>query len=288
MHRPLADHLRERGCRALLTGRGGDEWWSGSPLVLADDLRHLRWGTLRRRAHDDRTLWPQSPFAQLARHGLVPLLPDPVQRGLARVLGRGRPAWEWLPAAFRAEVDLDDRVRRPAPRGPDLAAAHLAAQLDHGDRLRADELHERTLAAWGLEARSPFEDRRLVQLALEVPDRVRRRNGGPRWVVRVAMEGRVPDAVRLRGDKAAFHHRFVEALEAFGGRRRFEDLAIEAVGWVDGPAVTAAYDQMLAGDREGRSSHYVWPLWHIACVEAWFLVHFAPEQDGHGAVLWSP
>jgi asparagine synthase (glutamine-hydrolysing) len=284
MHHPLAEALRAQGAHALLTGRGGDEWWSGSPLVLADDLRHGRWRGLRQRARDDRPLWPQPRRQQLARHALVPLLPDRTQRAVARAAGRGRPAWEWIPAAFRAEVALDDRVRRPAPPGPDRAAAHVAGQLDDGGRLRADEAHERAFAAWCLEVRSPFHDRRMVALALDVPDRIRRRHGGPRWAVRVAMEGRVPDAVRLRADKAGFHHRLVEALEARGGRAAFEDLELERAGWIDGPAVRAAYDRLLAADRAGRPSHYLWPLWHVACANRWLLLSSAPGGGGRPGV----
>ncbi len=36
---PMAEAAREHGCRVVLTGRGGDEWLTVSPYLLADKLR---------------------------------------------------------------------------------------------------------------------------------------------------------------------------------------------------------------------------------------------------------
>ena len=222
MHHAHLIDARSRGCRAVLTGQGGDEWFSGSPYTYADDLRRLRLRGLRRRAREARMVFPnRSALHQLLRDGLLPLTPWP---------RRPRPPLDLLPEAFRASVGLADRIRPPAIRGRWKASAHLASFLDDGSMVHAAERAEQAFTAAGLERRSPFDDRRLVELALGLPDDVRRRGYLTKWVVREAMEGFVPASVRSRLDKARFGFLFLEEMEAQGGISIFDDLALGGPG----------------------------------------------------------
>jgi asparagine synthase (glutamine-hydrolysing) len=61
-------------------------------------------------------------------------------------------------------------------------------------------------AAYGLEVRDPTQDRRLIEFCLAVPEDQYQRNGEDRWLIRRAMRGYLPEAVRLntrRGLQAA-------------------------------------------------------------------------------------
>ncbi len=57
MRRSLHALAREHGARVLLTGEGGDEWFTGSPLVLADAFRTGRPGAAWRTARAERGIW---------------------------------------------------------------------------------------------------------------------------------------------------------------------------------------------------------------------------------------
>jgi asparagine synthase (glutamine-hydrolysing) len=268
MHRAHLGLAAGRGARVVLSGQGGDEWFTGSPLALADDLRRLRLRGVLRRMADDRALWPaRSPAHQLVRDGLLPLV------GRAH---RWQPPLEVLRPEFRAEVALEDRLARPGPRGPVRATAEVAAQLDDGGIAHGAEMADRSFGSLGLEARSPFDDRRLVELALALPDHLLRRGQATKWVVRVAMEGRVPDSVRYRGDKTSLRHVVEDELEACGGARSLEGLALAEAGWVDEPVLRRGYEDVLAGRREGRGSRFTWASWNSTCTDRWFRSILSP------------
>jgi asparagine synthase (glutamine-hydrolysing) len=71
-------------------------------------------------------------------------------------------------------------------------------------------------AGYGLEVRDPTLDTRLMEFCLAVPDAQYRGHGYDRWLIRRAMQGLLPDTVRLnvrRGRQAAdLGHRVLASL----------------------------------------------------------------------------
>lgn len=63
---------------------------------------------------------------------------------------------------------------------------------------------DRNAMAHGIESRVPYLDHKLVELALSIPARYKIRAGQTKWALRAAMEGVVPDRVRMRRDKMQF------------------------------------------------------------------------------------
>jgi asparagine synthase (glutamine-hydrolysing) len=61
---------------------------------------------------------------------------------------------------------------------------------------------DRAAAAFGVEPRYPFFDRRLMELCLALPADQKLRDGWSRVVMRRAMDGLLPDEVRWRASKA--------------------------------------------------------------------------------------
>ncbi|HJR24366.1 MAG TPA: asparagine synthase-related protein, partial [Acidimicrobiales bacterium] len=269
MHRELHATARERGARVLLTGKGGDEWLTGSRLQLADALRR---GRLRQAWHtasvDRHVFVARGRLHQLGRDGLLPILPAALQRLAGRLAGHDDPP-RWLTRAFWAEHHLADRLRRPTLRGPSLATAEVAGWLEDGTTVALAESRERTLARAGLEGRSPFDDRRVVELALALPDLVRRRGPNTKWAVRVGTEGLIPDAVRRRSDKANVVPAFTEELDAQGGASLYAHLRLEELGWVDGAVVRALWEDHDAARRASDHHPWAWALWNIAWTDAW-------------------
>jgi asparagine synthase (glutamine-hydrolysing) len=63
---------------------------------------------------------------------------------------------------------------------------------------------DRSSMAFSLEARVPLLDHHVVEYGLSLPDRMKVRNGWSKFAVRNAMEGLVPESVRLRKTKLGF------------------------------------------------------------------------------------
>jgi asparagine synthase (glutamine-hydrolysing) len=75
-------------------------------------------------------------------------------------------------------------------------------------RILVGDLYSQLNRAYGIEVRDPTGDRRVLEYSLSVPDEVfiDPKTGTRRWLIRAAMEGRLPDSVRLirhRGLQAA-------------------------------------------------------------------------------------
>ena len=68
-------------------------------------------------------------------------------------------------------------------------------------------LHEddRNSMCWSVENRSPFLDRSLAEFAFSVPNQHLIHDGFPKWLLRAAVEGVLPDVVRLDKRKRGFN-----------------------------------------------------------------------------------
>ncbi|MDQ2650299.1 MAG: asparagine synthase-related protein [Actinomycetota bacterium] len=265
MHAQHLQAIRADGHTVVLTGSGGDEWLTGSDFGLAEGLRRARPALVRQ-------WWGHQRPAGLAGlvfgwgSGVRPLLPEPVDRRLRRPPSWTRP--QWLPERFCIDVALADRLRPPTPAGPRYAADQIARLAEDGWTVHANELSERAAAAAGVDKRDPFDDRRLVELAVALPELQRRRGPYTKWVLRQAVDGLVPDVVRLRTDKAEFSYIFADELRAHGGAAAFDDLAIADLGWIDPSALRSAVTSVLAVPP-GQPARGVWMPWLALAIERW-------------------
>ena len=128
---------------------------------------------------------------------------------LGPLLSRMRGLRRELPRHLTPETRrrLAERERWPADleaaRRPRQAERVLALLDAHGINV---ERHYTD--AFGLEMRTPLRDFALVQFMLAVPDHLLRQGTETRPILRAATRGLIPDSVRLRTGKAAFHDVF--------------------------------------------------------------------------------
>lgn len=268
-----------KGFRVLLSGSGGDDWLTGSLYHSADLLRSFRLRDLIRQVRlDSRVPSVIPPPLPLLRTGVWPLLPPPARRAVRRLLGRTGFA-RWVHPDLARRTKLADRLRAHEGRQgfPTYAQDDIYRAGTCGWGSQGSELFDLTLSRFGLEGRHPFLDSRVVGFALAVPEDQRWRGGETKFVLRQAMRGLIPETVRRRSTKADFSHVFAQALEALGGQRRFESLAVAALGWVDPNEVRRMYGRMNALLAKGDAGYasLVWPLWMILAIDIWFTTSFA-------------
>ncbi|HET8575894.1 MAG TPA: asparagine synthase C-terminal domain-containing protein, partial [Methylomirabilota bacterium] len=264
---------RDRGVRVLLTGYGGDDWLGGSPYHYADLLRRFGLGAFVRQVRSDHVAgFIERRLFSALHYGVWPLLPPWARRAVKLIRSRA-PGPDWLDPGFAARTGLRDRLRRAsaAAPAPTFAANDLHRQLNGGWHAHGMEMLDRSAARWGLELRHPFHDRRVVELALTMPESERRRGAMSKLVLREAMRSRLPEAVRERRDKADFSHVFAETLRAPDARRIFETLVTAELGWIQGQAARQAYEQMSASYSAGEPAYTanVRPLWMLFGIEIW-------------------
>jgi asparagine synthase (glutamine-hydrolysing) len=276
----LRRHAAQEGRRVLLSGNGGDEWYTGSHWAAADLLRRGRLGAVIRLWRARLTAVDPPSVKHLAQSTFVPLVPRPVRRLMRRFRARaGAPPW--LRSDAIARVSLHDRLRvRPEVQVDGAARRAMLIEGLHGLNVYAFEDNDRVSALCGTEERMPYYDRRLVEFALAVPDHLLAAQPTKKQFVRDAMAARLPPL--FHSMRPCLDYEFInrEGLERLGGRALFDTLALADAGLVDARIAREAADACWAGRScfGIRPEDLSWPLWSLAAVEVWWRTAIGGHQ----------
>lgn len=272
----VLDPLRRRAAPevdVLLTGYGGDDWFTGSPLHTADLLREGRvLAAARQYWHDIALPGRGYTRAGLLRTAIAPLLPRAARAVLRPLAGARRPSYDWIRPEFAARVGLSDRLRWPAPQAcRTLVQASIHMLANSLQQVMGDELEDRAAAVAGLDQRHPFNDRRLAEFGFALPESQRWAGGETKVVMRRALDAVLPASVRRRNDKAEFTSTLVDTIETLGGRAFLSRLRGAEAGWIDGPVIQRMYGEMVGLYRRGDEAYIrlADAVWSVAAVELW-------------------
>jgi len=224
MLRAIYAAAADEGFDAVLDGAASDLMLAGGSRVA----RLVRRGRLRQALFEARGLKAAFGDTRPVRRELIgaaraAFVPDwlrRLRRGLRGDNARGR-----LRAAcrdtlicpdFAERVDLVSRLERLASHAStgldrDASVAH-AATVQHPYLAVGRERYQRVAALAGVTPRDPFTDRRLVEFCVRLPQAQRCGDGWNKVVLRRAMAGRLPDAVRWRQGKQHFGWAFTRAM----------------------------------------------------------------------------
>ena len=264
---------RAHGIPVLLSGAGGDDLFSGYR---------------RHRALALEPLWSALP-APLRRGvaGLadaLPARPAPLRR-LAKLLALAGRApderlagyFEWIdPARVRAllrpehrAAAIDEPLRDALAALPaGLSPLERALRLEQRFFLTEHNLNytDKMSMAAGVEARVPFLDPALIELARRIPDRYRVRRGEAKWILKRALRRDLPAAI-LHRPKTGFG---VPLRAWLRGplrpllRDHLAPAALRRRGLFDEREVA----RLLADHDAGRGDH-AYPLLALVCAEIW-------------------
>jgi asparagine synthase (glutamine-hydrolysing) len=201
---------RRAAIKVMLDGQGADEqlagYHGGFPYYYSSLVRRWRFAELLR-AMTERHFWHGVSFFAEAQNLLLPHLPQ----ALARWLRRNRQALggrNWMngellrPHLGRSPFET---ARQSIGAPPVKGIAELCVVMTQSSNLQM-LLHweDRNSMAHSIEARVPFLDHRLVELSIALGDRHKMVGGDTKRVLRRAMAGILPEAVRCRRDKLGF------------------------------------------------------------------------------------
>lgn len=146
------------------------------------------------------------------RFGLLPLIPAPLRR-VSQMLKESREAEKDLLRGDLART-IQERRRSAERERPDASSErerHVKG-LSHPLFQLTLEIADKAAAAFGIEPRYPFFDRRLIEFCVGLPDSQKFDGGWPRLLFRRAMEGILPPEIQWRTTKANlspnFHRQF--------------------------------------------------------------------------------
>jgi asparagine synthase (glutamine-hydrolysing) len=277
----LAAQGRARGCRAILTGNGGDEWLAVSPFLAADLIKSLdvvgfvRFATTLKRSYraSRLSLWRGAVWT----FGLRPLM--------SAALGRVAPTWwrrsreqrliastpEWIAPNRSLRAQMDARAgRNLADPNPPMGFYRRDARtaLDHPLMAIELEEHFEFSRRLGLRLLHPYWDADLVDLLARIPPPVLNRGGRAKGMVRHTLARRFPGLGFERHKKVAatsFYHRILleegpRLWRAMGGVRELARLEI-----VDARMLESSVHALFAG----KQPQELYRLWDVLGLEAW-------------------
>ena len=199
---------RSLGHNVMLGGEMGNDTISyNGRCLLAELLRRGRWLRLLREIASSGRLWRY----MLRHHTIAPFIPAPIFRWYKRWGRGGNPPWYDYGAIrpdFAARSGIVDRAAReyspfdtPIPR----TSRRIRINGLHGSCETADWF-TKLRAEYGIDMRAPAFDQRLFELCIGIPEDQYLRKGRQRWLIKRAMQGRLPDIVlsnTRRGAQAA-------------------------------------------------------------------------------------
>ncbi len=267
---PLMERARKAGVVRMLDGEGGDELFGTAPGLIAEMLRRghfvRAWELCGRIPGVGAEPARRLRLRAMRRFGLGPLLPEGV-RGRRRVRrARSEDAASLLTEADRieqAELEHD-----PGPTEGPLWWRGLAVALTNADALDVAAQLRREEVDGGIERRHPFLfDLELVEAVLRLPPEFGFDPLRDRPLLRDALTGYVPEAVRRRTDKARFNPLLAAALGGTEGKRMLAALAEPGApvrAYLAGPAL----DRLLSSlpPRSGASQMR---LWRVGIADLW-------------------
>jgi asparagine synthase (glutamine-hydrolysing) len=185
----LYKSVRSSGVRVLLGGQGGDEGFMG--------YRKFQMFELKRRIASRRYLEAIGFFVSLWRMALSEAWQARTYwNRLAAYRGTDKPASRLaLPDASPVEMGIDAGSPLWKRQISEYTVTSLPTLLRYEDR---------NSMGHSVESRLPFMDYRLVELGLALPTAIKLRHGYGKWIVREAVEGRIPDSIRLARFKRGF------------------------------------------------------------------------------------
>jgi asparagine synthase (glutamine-hydrolysing) len=256
--------IRAAGAKVLLSGMGSDHYLYGNRAFLVDLLARgepftalahlLRWSVAERR----------SVWTGLWRDLLLPCAPRSLQMYCAP---RRERVAQWITPEFAKRVSMADRLA--------LSRILVAPAGQRFGRQVANDMQE--LTRWlqrgpyeeSLEMRYPFLYRPLVEFAMQLPATLRTRPLAQKWVLREAMRGVLPEAIRVRPGKGGIEARVLWALTR--ERHRISEILrcpiLGELGIVESKEVRAAVE----GAANGQAPDLVM-LFSVLALETWMFV----------------
>lgn len=289
----LGECGRERGCEVILTGGGGDEWLTVTPLFAADMIRSLDpVGVVRYIGALQRSLnLPRLPLLRnvLWSNGARPLLQDSYRSLFGRLapgawearVGRGLAARvqklpAWVAPAPELRRSLESRLAAhafkaaqsglPGPGG--YYYREMQTGLDHPlFALDIEEIFESGRRT-GLQEYNIYWDADLIEFLYRVPPHLLNKGGRSKGLVREELARRFPQ-LGFDRQKKLVSLNFFRSTVLREGKAAWDSLggafALADLGVVEPSILSRRIDDVFAT----QDAAWVDQLWYILSLETW-------------------
>ncbi len=208
---------QQSGCNAMLDGMAADVVLDHRNWI-ARLLRRGQFSKAWMEAQDEHRFWGPGvePAALLLiEASRAAFLPDWSRALKRKTLLCSRQFFlktEMVRSNFARRVGLAERMDRLAQLSPKTSQPYVServASILHNNLVAGRERYDRVASLFGIEARDPFLDLRLIKFSLGLPPEQLVHAGYTKRVLREAMAGLLPDGVRWRRGKEHLGRSFI-------------------------------------------------------------------------------
>ena len=279
---------KQRGCKVILTGGGGDEWLGVSPFLAADLMRSLDvvglyrlWSTMQ---SSYPLPWHSIMKSTLWRFGARPLLGATIRRtlrsvapGLLRARQRRRvrratPDWVVPDPSLKQEIDERVETRlvqtKPMRDTGGFYFRELRECLDHP--LTAMEMEEvfESGTRMGSRILMPYWDADLLEMLYRIPPHLLNKGGRSKGLVRQSVARRFPQ-LGFERQKKVISTNFFNSTMLQDGKKARQALggtpALAELGIVDAERLGSTIDGILGGNKFDQA----YRIWDVLNLESW-------------------
>jgi asparagine synthase (glutamine-hydrolysing) len=284
----LASEGKQRGCKVILTGGGGDEWLGVTPLLAADLMRRLDlvglyrlWSMVQSsfplpwHSITKNILWKfgARPLVSTAvRRVLCSIVPGLLQARQRRRMQRTTPTWVSPDPRLKQEIDLrlETSLRQTkAMRGTGgFYFLELWDCLDHP--LTAIEMEEvfESGTRMGLRILMPYWDADLLETLYRVPPHFLNKGGRSKGLVRQSVARRFPQ-LGFERQKKVIATNFFNSMMLQDGKKAWQAMggtpALAQLGIVDRERLGSTIEGILGGNQLRQA----YRIWDVLNLESW-------------------
>jgi asparagine synthase (glutamine-hydrolysing) len=268
----IYEAARRDGIDVMLDGANGDIVFNEGAYIP----RLLRRGRVGQAWHEivEETAFYGGPSlaCSFPRYLAIAFAPDFLKKSLRRprqrIRERGYVRNSLISADFARAMNIEARFDRMRETFSGLQSDDPG--LERVRKIRpcltaGRERYQRIAASSGIQGRDPFTDQRVVDFCSRLPDNQLARDGWPKFLLREAMSGKLPDEVRRGKGKFHLSYFYTEVYirrESIRGNLRLDRLTTSLAEYVDLGKLRAAWAELEAGgSAETIHTAHILSLW---------------------------
>ena len=282
------------GVRVILSGQGGDEFLDTS-IYLASDLFMTGHPIQALKFINSFSQYQTAPISlvmQLVFGAPLELLRAFLPKWFKKLYRTIRPikTYDWICEPYYS--DVFEKLRQKPwylqnRSFKTISRRETYSSIQSGFRICGFELLDRLAASTGtIEARHPFCDRRLVELACSIPEKLLVHNWEPKGLLRTAMSFALPEKITKRMDKAEFTS-ILNNLLIYSNKEAAKDLLstsyLDQIGLIDKKKAIIAYEEFCINySKNLNNSRGSDIMWQLLSLEYWAKNTFGKIETSGG------
>ena len=270
----LLKRVQQNNSKVLLTGIGGDEWFSGSDYSYLDHFLENDYAAILKDFKRNSQITRRKTIRNLGANFIWPSLPFSIKTAIITNRRKHSLFPPWISAEFVEKTNLRERLLKGfgEPYVTNLSNTNLYHLFHSGYESNVLEKNDLQKAHYKIEGRHPFLDRRIVEFALSLPNSIHQQGGIKKYLLRLSGKKYLPTNIRNRSDKAEFSELYNQTFNTKSFLKVINNSQLYTNGWINKQILLETFQHNLRCFKEKpagpcpRTQH----IWFAFAISVWY------------------